>query len=86
VALSLFKKLFNLILIFSDFGANLGMYTLAVAAMGRHVMAVDADFKNHAFIRSANTLKGLCHEMDVFLKAYLRKRDNYTSMKLNGRT
>jgi hypothetical protein len=32
------------------------MYTLAVAAMGRHVKAVDADFKNHAFIRSANKL------------------------------
>jgi hypothetical protein len=47
------------------------MYTLAVAAMGRHVKAVDADFKNHAFIRSANTLKGLCHEIDIFfLKGY----------------
>jgi hypothetical protein len=34
-----------------DFGANLGMYTLSVAAMKRRVKAVDADFKNHAYIR-----------------------------------
>jgi hypothetical protein len=49
------------------------MYTLAVAAMGRHVKAVDADFKNHAFIRSANTLKGLNHEMDIFVEGLMKE-------------
>jgi hypothetical protein len=29
----------------------LGMFTLSVAAMNRRVKAVDADFKNHAYIR-----------------------------------
>ncbi len=36
---------------FLDLGANIGMFTLAVAAMGRKVKAVDAAFKNHAYIR-----------------------------------
>ena len=34
-----------------DLGANIGMFTLAVAAMGRKVKAVDATFKNLAYIR-----------------------------------
>jgi hypothetical protein len=35
----------------TDFGANIGMFTLAVAAMGRKVKAVDAGFVNHAYMR-----------------------------------
>jgi 2-polyprenyl-3-methyl-5-hydroxy-6-metoxy-1,4-benzoquinol methylase len=34
-----------------DLGANVGMFTLAVAAMGRKVKAVDAGFVNHAYMR-----------------------------------
>jgi hypothetical protein len=34
-----------------DIGANIGMFTVAVAAMGRKVKAVDAGFANHAYMR-----------------------------------
>ena len=44
------------------------MYTLAVAAMGRHVKAVDADFKNHAFIRSANKLHSSIKLLGIILR------------------
>jgi 2-polyprenyl-3-methyl-5-hydroxy-6-metoxy-1,4-benzoquinol methylase len=41
----------NFFCIYLDLGANIGMFTLAVAAMGRKAKAVDATFKNLAFIR-----------------------------------
>jgi 2-polyprenyl-3-methyl-5-hydroxy-6-metoxy-1,4-benzoquinol methylase len=34
-----------------DLGANIGMFTLAIASIGRKVKAVDAGFTNHAYIR-----------------------------------
>lgn len=39
--------------VFLDIGANIGMYTVVVAAMNRKVIAVDADPKNLAYIRKA---------------------------------
>ena len=37
--------------VFLDVGANIGMYTVMIAAMKRKVIAVDADPKNLAYIR-----------------------------------
>ncbi len=36
---------------YPDFGSNIGMFTLAVAAMGRKVKSVDAGYINHAYMR-----------------------------------
>jgi hypothetical protein len=36
---------------FSDLGANIGAFTLAVAAMDRKVKAVDAGFENLSYMR-----------------------------------
>ena len=41
-----------------DIGANLGMYSVVVAAMKRQVVAVDADPDNLAFIRTSLDLGG----------------------------
>jgi 2-polyprenyl-3-methyl-5-hydroxy-6-metoxy-1,4-benzoquinol methylase len=35
----------------TDLGANIGAFTLAVAAMGRKVKAVDAGFENLSYMR-----------------------------------
>ena len=39
--------------VFLDVGANIGMYTVMIAAMKRKVLAVDADSKNLAYIRQS---------------------------------
>ena len=39
--------------VFLDVGANIGMYTVMIAAMKRNVIAVDADSKNLAYIRQS---------------------------------
>ena len=39
--------------VFIDIGANIGMYTLAVAALKRNVIAVDAAPFNLAYIRQS---------------------------------
>ena len=39
-----------------DLGANIGMFTVVVASMGRKVKAVDAGFTNHAYIRYTHSL------------------------------
>jgi len=43
---------------FLDIGANIGMWTVAVAAMHRNVVAVDADPVNLAYIRKSLDLGG----------------------------
>ena len=52
-AATLLTKKFSVFfyIVFLDLGTNIGMYTLAVAAMGRKVKAVDAGFVNHAYMR-----------------------------------
>ena len=47
-------KLFTL-----DFGANIGMYSLMVAAMGREVISVDAVYQNLAHIAKSHSLTQL---------------------------
>jgi len=44
------------------------MFTLAVAAMGRKVKAVDAAFVNHAYIRYVHVLS---YKLDVLIKTLL---------------
>jgi len=39
----------------TDLGANIGAFTLAVAAMGRKVKAVDAGFENLSYMRYIQT-------------------------------
>ena len=39
--------------VFLDVGANIGMYTLVIAALKRSVIAVDADSINLAYIRQS---------------------------------
>ena len=39
--------------VFLDVGANIGMYTVVIAAMKRKVIAVDADPENLAYIRQS---------------------------------
>ena len=39
--------------VFLDAGANIGMYTVVIAAMKRKVVAVDADPENLAYIRQS---------------------------------
>ena len=37
-------------ILFADLGANIGMYTVTVANLGRKVVAVDASLQNLAYI------------------------------------
>ena len=39
--------------VFLDVGANIGMFTVVIAAMKRNVIAVDADSRNLAFLRKS---------------------------------
>ena len=39
--------------VFLDVGANIGMFTVVIAAMKRKVIAVDVDPKNLAYIRKS---------------------------------
>ena len=43
--------------VFLDIGANIGMYTLVIAAMRRRVIAVDADPTNLAYIKHSLELE-----------------------------
>ena len=45
----------------SDFGANIGMYSLVVAAMDREVVSVDAVYQNLAHILESHVQTGLGH-------------------------
>ena len=42
--------------VFLDIGSNIGMYTVMMAAAGRHVVAVDAMLVNLAYIHHSLTL------------------------------
>jgi len=48
-----------------DIGANLGMYSVVVAAMNRQVVAVDADPHNLAYIRKSLDLEGNTHNVRI---------------------
>ncbi len=50
---------------FLDLGSNIGMFTVAVAAMGRKVKAVDAGFENHAYTRTSLQLASNLHHVDL---------------------
>ena len=50
---------------FLDIGANLGMYSVVVAAMDRKVVAVDADPYNLAYIRRSLDLEGNTHNVRI---------------------
>jgi len=50
---------------FLDLGANIGMFTLSVAAMGRKVKAVDAGFANHAYMRTSLSLSSTLNNVDL---------------------
>lgn len=39
--------------VFLDLGANIGMFTVVIAAMKRKVIAVDADSRNLAYIKKS---------------------------------
>ena len=51
--------------IYPDIGANLGMYSVVVAAMNRQVVAVDADPYNLAYIRKSLDLEGNTHNVRI---------------------
>ena len=44
--------------LFADLGANIGMYTVTVANLGRKVVAVDAGLQNLAYIDQSLQLNG----------------------------
>ena len=44
--------------LFADLGANIGMYTVTVANLGRKVVAVDAGLQNLAYIDKSLHLNG----------------------------
>jgi 2-polyprenyl-3-methyl-5-hydroxy-6-metoxy-1,4-benzoquinol methylase len=50
-----------------DLGSNIGMFTVAVAAMGRKVKAVDAGFENHAYTRTSLQLTSNLHHVDLIV-------------------
>ena len=55
--------------VFEDIGANIGMFTVVVAAMGREVLAVDADPQNLAFIRKSLDLQKTRARVRLFSNA-----------------
>ena len=61
--------------VFEDIGANIGMFTVVVAAMGREVLAVDADPQNLAFIRKSLDLQKTRARVRLFSNAV---SDEYT--------
>ncbi len=50
---------------FLDLGSHIGMFTVAVAAMGRKVKAVDPGFENHAYTRTSLQLASNLHNVDL---------------------
>ena len=50
---------------FQDVGANIGMYAVVIAAMGRRVVAVDADPENLAYIRKSLDLAQNSQYVDI---------------------
>ena len=55
--------------VFIDGGSNIGVYTLAVAAMNRLVVAVDMMLNNLAFIRESLTRRHLTRSVRLFNNA-----------------
>ena len=49
-----------------DLGCNIGMYTVVTAAMGRRVVAVDADPINLAYVRKSLDLQGTTDNVKIF--------------------
>ncbi len=71
---------------FLDLGANIGMFTLAVAAMGRKAKAVDAAFKNHAYIRYRQMLQAMPISGRQMLQAMpISGRQMLQAMPISGR-
>jgi len=62
---------------FLDIGANIGMYTVLVANMGRQVVAVDADPENLAYIRKSLDLQNTTNRVRLFSNAV---SDEYLQM------
>ena len=48
-----------------DVGANIGMYAVVIAAMGRRVEAVDADPENLAYIKKSLDLAQNSQYVDI---------------------
>ena len=59
--------------VFLDVGANIGMYTVVIAAMKRKVIAVDADPENLAYIRQSL-------EIEVFTKEDIEQMNVVTDI------
>ena len=51
--------------VFLDIGANIGMYTLVIAAMRRRVISVDADPSNLAYIRQSLELENTTDYVEI---------------------
>ncbi len=60
---------------FLDLGSNIGMFTVAVAAMGRKVKAVDAGFENHAYTRTSLQLASNLHNVDLIYNGLSDKHE-----------
>ena len=52
-------------MVFLDIGANIGMYTLVIAAMRRRVISVDADPSNLAYIRQSLELENTTDYVEI---------------------
>ena len=55
--------------VFLDVGANIGMYTVMIAAMKRKVIAVDADPKNLAYIRQSLAIEKTTKYVELIYNA-----------------
>ena len=51
--------------VFLDIGANIGMYTVVIAAMRRRVIAVDADPINLAYIRKSLEIENTTDYVEI---------------------
>ena len=51
--------------VFLDIGANIGMYTVVIAAMRRRVIAVDADPSNLAYIRQSLQIENTTDYVEI---------------------
>ena len=47
-----------MLIIITDLGSNIGMFSVTVASMGRKVVAVDASIQNLAYIHKSVSLNG----------------------------
>ena len=55
--------------VFLDVGANIGMFTVVIAAMKRKVIAVDADSKNLAYIRQSLDIANTQENVELIYNA-----------------